>query len=62
MRATDYKPAHGGYPGASDRFPGLAVEDGRVGEMVRRALDLDAQTDALGFLLGELYPRASWSA
>jgi hypothetical protein len=61
MTARGYKPTHGGYPPA-DRFPGLAVEDGRLGELVERAGDDAAQADALAYLLGECYPNASWSS
>lgn len=43
-------------PPSGDHFPGLAVEDGRLGEVAARALDLDAGADALLFLVEHLWP------
>jgi hypothetical protein len=43
-----------------DYLPLLAIEDGRLGEMVRQCRDEDWQVDALALLLGALYPHGCW--
>ena len=47
-------------PSCGDYLPLLAIQDGRLGEMTRQAADPDVQCDALGFLLGELYPNGCY--
>lgn len=43
-----------------DYLPLLAIQDGRLGEMVRQCLDEEGQCDALAVLLGDLYPNACY--
>ena len=47
-------------PPCGDYLPLLASQDGRLGEMARQCIDLDVQIDALGALMGELYPNLSY--
>lgn len=47
-------------PACGDYLPLLAIQDGRLGEMVRQCRDESVQIDALASLLGELYPNACW--
>jgi hypothetical protein len=48
-------------PACGDYLPLLAIQDGRLGEMVRQCLDEGVQVDALAMLLGDLYPNGSWN-
>lgn len=47
-------------PACGDYLPLLAIQDGRLGEMVRQSLDEGVQVDALAVMLGDLYPNACW--
>jgi hypothetical protein len=46
-------------PSCGDYLPLLAIQDGRLGEMVRQCEE--EGEDALAMMLGDLYPNASWN-
>lgn len=48
-------------PACGDYLPLLAVQDGRLGEMVAQCENQDTQIDSLAFLIGYLYPNCCWS-
>lgn len=59
--AQTWRPVHGGYAGTvrADRFPGLAVEDGRAREWVARAVDDGAADESYAVLMSTLYPNGT---
>lgn len=46
-------------PSCGDYLPLLAIQDGRLGELVEHAGDFDDREDALDYCMKSLYPNGS---
>lgn len=47
-------------PPCGDYLPLLAIQDGRLGEMVEHAGDRERRSDALDYMMKRLYPNGSY--